>query len=316
MSTVLELAKKAIEEGNYTIEEVAGQIGYVRSSLSSLLAGKYPASSAKIEAALAKWLRKVGISVLPETRLTYIETRTSQTVLNVCREAQEQGEIAAVIGPPGTGKTEGIRAFERIARTDKISHTIVTANIATSHVSLVRMIAEAMEIRTSKASAATLVERIKERLRREPAVIVIDEAQHLGVRELEVVRAIHDATYCGIVLVGSMALLRTLEVGDHAGQELAQLQNRVAILEKVGTLSAPEVNRFVTEWLGRPVQDHQALSEIRTLSAHEPRRLVRLLANCRRLLPADDEQQHAITLALVKKAGERLIARPTLAEAA
>ena len=48
-----------------------------------------------------------------------------------------------------------------------------------------------------------LVEDEIDRLNRDPPLILVDEANHLNVDGLELLRHIHDMTECGMVLVGT-----------------------------------------------------------------------------------------------------------------
>ena len=112
------------------------------------------------------------------------------------------------------------------------------------------------------------------------------------------------ATLTGIVFSGSLALERTLLYGDSTSIELAQVQDRIVEVVRVGTLTPVEVARFVREIL--PVlTDGEAVAELREVSRSVPRRVVRLLAHLRKLSVAS---KAPITAAMVREAGERLVA--------
>ncbi|HLY94415.1 MAG TPA: AAA family ATPase [Gaiellaceae bacterium] len=307
--TIRDLVKKTIEAEGYRQADVAEQIRYSHASLASYLGGKYGAGVSKIESALATWLRKHGALLEggeEAARERYIETRCSATVIDACSSAQEEGLLAAIIGPPGAGKTIGLTEWQRQARKEKLVHVSVAADVTTSYVALIRKISRALGLGDTRP-AAVLLELTKDHLARTPALIIVDEAQHLGVRALEAVRSIHDATGVGVVLAGSLTLSRTLEHEGDSGYELAQLQDRIAIFEKVALLSPAEISAFAAAWWGGPVAqlgDAEALAELRTLSRGVPRRLVRILSHCRRL--GDGK---SVSGALVREAAKRLVAQ-------
>lgn len=304
MTNVRELVIKTISDQNLSQREVAKSIRYSASALTNYLNGRYGAGVAKIEAALVAWLRKVGVAVSDDALPTrFIDTKASAAVYEACASAQEEGCVAVVIGPPGVGKTMGLRAWERDARKENLPFVSVEADVATTYVALIRKIARALDLGDGKPAAA-LLDAIKERLARVPALLIIDESQHLNVRALEAVRSIHDATGAGVVFAGSLMLSATFEEGDGSRYELAQLQDRVAIFERITPLSATEISSFAHKWLGSAIDDPEALSMLREQSRGVPRRLVRLLSHCRRM---SDGGSKKITEAMVRDAARRLV---------
>lgn len=302
-NTILDTVRRTISEKNYSAATVASAIGYSSSSLSLYLADKYPASAARLEAALVPWLRREGATLAAggdESRV--VDTKAVRAIVEACTEAQEQGLIAAIIGAPGLGKTFGLRAYEAQARRAGVRFISITATVATNAISIVRAIASALRLKP--APMAQLIDAIIEKLNREPSFMIIDEAQHLNARALESVRAIHDATMTGVVFAGSLQLSLTLEAGDGTTLELAQIQDRVAVIEHLAVLSPAEVGRFIRQWYGAQVEDADAVAAIREVSRGVPRRLVRLLGHCRKL---SDGSPKALSAELVREAAKRLV---------
>ena len=302
-TTIRELLQKTIDAKSYTAAAVAQAINYSESTVSMYLSGKYKANTARIEAAIVPWLRREGVSLAGADDDSDVETRTVQAVRNACTSALEEGLMAAVIGPPGVGKTFALQRWQAWARKERLRFVVITANVHTSAVALLRELGVALGLRDR--TAALLLAAIIDKLNREPSMIIVDEAQHLGVKALETIRAIHDGTMTGVVFAGSLQLKSTLEEGDRHSVELAQLQDRIAIVEHVTAMSPLEVSRFVRRTLGVDIVDPQAMEAIREVSHGIPRRLVRLLTHTKRLA---DGSGKPVSAGMVTEASKRLVA--------
>jgi DNA transposition AAA+ family ATPase len=75
----------------------------------------------------------------------------------------------------------------------------------------------------AKGSPAILARRIRAKVKEHGALIILDEAQHLSVQAIEELRAIQDATGCGMALVGDERLAAVFD-----GTAYAQLRRRIA----------------------------------------------------------------------------------------
>lgn len=300
---VRRLVERAKEQGGYDLPDIAKATGYSVSSLSSFLNGRYGARGTRIVAACIAWLRSIGVSIDKDAFELYLPIRSSETVRQCCTMAQEEGSMVAVIGPAGVGKTTGLESWMRMARVEDVRHVFVRCRPTTTAVALIRNIADAMDL-PHKASSDLQLAAICEALRREPAVLIVDEAQHLGTRALEVVRSIHDATMSGVVFSGSMQLAKTFEEGEGHEIELGQLQDRIALREYLGALKPLETARFAEEWLGGVKLDAATKTELHAISRGIPRRLVRVLNHSQRMATASSAP---IDAQLVRQAAKKLV---------
>ena len=85
---------------------------------------------------------------------------------------------------------------------------------------------------------------IVQRLQGTKGLLIIDEAQHLSLLALESLRSIHDATACGLVLMGNESVYANLS--GRRSAEFAQLFSRVGMVLK---LENP-LPRTLRHWLG------------------------------------------------------------------
>lgn len=87
-----------------------------------------------------------------------------------------------------------------------------------------------------------------DKLNKDPHLILVDEANHLSVAILEVMRHVHDMTECGMVLVGATQRLYDLFTnGGRKSQDLEQLWSRVGIQD----LAARQLVKSREMWLRR-----------------------------------------------------------------
>jgi len=111
------------------------------------------------------------------------------------------------------------------------------------------------------------------RLRDSGRLIVVDEAENLPLRALEIVRRLHDETGCGLVLSGMPRLVANLR-GKHG--ELVQLYSRVSVALNLGE-SLPDDELFEIAKAALPDADEETLLELVKHSNGNTRRMSKLM---------------------------------------
>ncbi len=89
--------------------------------------------------------------------------------------------------------------------------------------------------------AHVLIEWVIQKLEADPHLILIDEAKHLSVASLELLRHIHDLSRCGMVLVGTKRLYDLFTNGGRKSQDFEQLWSRVAVHDLLPGMAPSEV---------------------------------------------------------------------------
>ena len=95
-----------------------------------------------------------------------------------------------------------------------------------------------------KGGGDVIFRMIVQRLQGTKGLLIIDEAQHLSLLALESLRSIHDATACGLVLMGNESVYANLS--GRRSAEFAHLFSRVGMVLK---LENP-LPRTLRHWLG------------------------------------------------------------------
>ena len=195
---------------------------------------------------------------------------------------QREGFIV-VTGEIGSGKTTLVRRLlEGLDSADVVAAQVVNTQLDTSE--LLHAICMAFGVPatgTSKAQMLGTLEAFFTALaasgRR--ALLIVDEAQNLGLKEVEELRMLSNFQ------LGNQALLQTFLVGQPElrrmlhSSSMEQLRQRVIASCHLGPLSAPETRAYVEHrlrkvgWFERPAISEAAFESIHQCSAGIPRRI-------------------------------------------
>lgn len=225
---VLTEVKAIIKDENYTMKQVAAQSGMSVPTLSQVLNDKYPGDVEDKITSLQNWINVYRVSKEINEQvgdeIGYLETPTAKqckTILNICFAT---GDMGAIVGPPGRGKTstarqmaeENSRAYYICADETRSKASVIISEI---------LMAIALPIATRHIHNLRVLEDF---LKNFPALIMIDEAQKLSMGAFEQLRSIHDRTGCGIVFMGNSKVISSLTGGSRPG-DFAQLSSRAGM---------------------------------------------------------------------------------------
>jgi DNA transposition AAA+ family ATPase len=226
---VIALVKAEIARpGGPSQAQVAREIGIAASSLSQCLNGKYLGDSAAILAQLEVWLAgreaRASVSAVVLTP-KYVATPTGQKVTSALTYAQQFADLAVIYGGAGVGKTSACREYAQAGA----NVWLVTATpAAAAPGDILEEIALALRLGEDvPRQPVRLLRIITNRLRGTRGLLIIDEAQHLTVKALEVIRSLHDATEIGLALVGNQGVYERMYGGGRQQRDFAQLFSRV-----------------------------------------------------------------------------------------
>jgi len=237
-----------------------------------------------IEAALWAYFLKLDKAQARARRPAYFETMTAKIIMEKCREADERRELAILYGPPGIGKTFAIEEFidriEKLEDSDKAEVLEATAHAASTPKSLIAALSVQVGI-PHQATAATLAEGLVRKLETGHYLIIVDEANHLDIEAMELLRYIYDKGRLGVILVGTLRLYEVFTDGSRPASELEQLWSRVGTCELLPGLNEYEAHQIVQKSLGRipEITSKQILKQ----TGNSMRRLTKMLARLNEL---------------------------------
>lgn len=245
----VEAVRAEIAREGLSQEAAAGQIGISGAALSQWLRGVYKGDAGAIADKAAGWLagrsdRRALEAVVPEAP-AWAETPLSRRALAALAQANLAGDLAVIYGPAGLGKTVAMR---RYAGQRPSVWTVTATQAASSVAACLGRVAAAMRLRldSRQRTAAATEAAIVERMSGSGGLLVVDEAQHLPTRSLEELRGLHDASGCGVALVGSDPFW--LQISGGRRPEFAQLFSRVGKRVRLGPPGAADVAALLAAW--------------------------------------------------------------------
>ncbi|APF16967.1 transcriptional regulator, XRE family [Caldithrix abyssi DSM 13497] len=229
--------KRLMEARGWSQSHVARALGISGAALSQWLDGKYKGDVKRINEAVKAFLKREQERLqTPKKLFPFVLTSNAQKVFETARFCHIDGEIGLVIGEAGTGKTTAVKEYAR-QNPDVI---LVEADLGYTTRVLFRELHKAVGY-DGEGLIHDMFTDVVEKLKDSGRLIIVDEAEHLPYRALELLRRVYDKAGIGILLVGMPRLLTNLrgKRGDYA-----QLYSRVGIATKLQAVSAVDVQAF------------------------------------------------------------------------
>ncbi len=230
-----------IEQNGYSINRIAKQIGksgYSAAVISQYLRGKYSGDVKKLEIEIENFLdREYEKKRVARREIPFVETSASQRIFRAVRLAHIEGEIVVVYGNAGVGKTTSLKAYA-----EKYHDAIlIEADLSFTTKVLLAKISKVFG-GDEFGSVNYLFNFVVGKLKDSGRVIIVDEAEHLPVRALDLLRRINDLAKTGIVLAGLPRLIHNLK--GRRGEN-AYLFSRVGAAVNIGEMDEDDVKLIV-----------------------------------------------------------------------
>lgn len=257
-----EIAQLQARDSKLTQAEIGRQSGVSSSRLNRWLKGAYEGDNEALEAELARWVdsyvtRQIESRALPAAP-EWVATPTGERITAALGYAQIAADIAVVYGGAGLGKTTAIRHYAHTNPNVWIA-TMTPATATT--VPALEEIALALGLKEVTGGAARIQRAIVARLTGTHGLLVIDEAQHLGVGALDAARALHDATGVGLALVGNESVYARMTGGNRAAY-LDRLFSRIGKRVRLTRAHGDDIDALITAWRIESKDCRQVLHEI------------------------------------------------------
>jgi hypothetical protein len=119
----------------------------------------------------------------------------------------------------------------------------------------------------------------------------VDEANHLEIEAMELLRYVYDRGRLGVVLIGTLRLYEIFTNGSRPASELEQLWSRVGICELLPGLTEYEARQMIQKALGRIPET--TTKQILKQTGHSIRRLTKLLERLKELTEINEDRDFA-----------------------
>lgn len=240
ISEVINTINALISSGQLTQMVVAKETGLSDATISAFRKGKYKGDNASVSESLiawyGSWQRR---NTLPE-RPQFVETQTVKELRDLFQSVRVMGCINVIVGAPGVGKTVTARDYCSNPNTWMITLSPAHSSVTECLLEL----ADALGLKDVSKNKGDLSRAIRRKLTGVQGLLIVDEADHLGVEGLEQLRAIQDASGVGLVLIGNpQGLSRASRYGD-----LVRLFSRIARAKQLKKAKIADVKAIANAW--------------------------------------------------------------------
>jgi general secretion pathway protein A len=264
-------------------------------------------------------LQEKPFAITPDPRYLYLSERHAEALAHLLYGINEAGGFIQLTGEVGTGKTTVIRSL--LEQLPGHADVALILNPRVTPAEFLLTICEELHVHVPEAgrgSTKTLMDLLGRHLldthaRGRRVVLIVDEAQNLGIETLEQVRLLTNletatTKLLQIILIGQPELRTLLDQPD-----LRQLAQRITGRYHLNPLSAAESAGYVKHRMRvagatAEVFTPSALREIHRLSGGIPR-VINVICD-RALLGAFTQEDHRAGAALVRQAASEVYGRP------
>jgi len=234
---------------------LAKAIGINQGILSSYLNGNYAGDLNKANEKIKSYIEREAERGDNWTDVI-IQTETLETINKTIKLIHNMRKIGVIYGPAGLGKTESAKHY---VKKNPGAYLATARPVYKSVAGVINLLYETIckEIKnlSPRHASATLIDRLKG----SDAIVVIDDAHELTNDALEEVRAIHDASQCAFVLIGTEEILNRLH-DRRTGKILAQMSSRIPVRRMFSLEPSRKDLRAVCEAYG--VNDKEVIDRL------------------------------------------------------
>ncbi|ENB7110943.1 AAA family ATPase [Salmonella enterica] len=289
--------KDVMDAHGYSQGQVARAIGRSSATMNQYVQGKYNGDIADMEERIGHFLRRVREkqnALRIDER--FVSTPTASKGLEVLSYAHLESEICVLFGAAGLGKTMILKEYAR--RDDTV--IFIEADPGFTARTLLEELCGRLRL-SKNGNIHALIEVCVEKLKDSGRLLVIDEAELLPYRALEVIRRLHDKAGIGVVLAGMPRLIVNLK-GKRG--EYAQLYSRVALALDLGNALARQDFDQIAVDLMPEAEDRKISDALYEQSKGNARRLFKMARGVYRMC---DISKKDVSVTAIEKFSEMLI---------
>lgn len=235
-------AYEFLRDRKLTIKKLALMAGINTAELWNFLHGNYFGGIRKVEETIEAFITAEREKPLHlEHDIPFVETTVSRRICDAFRLCQTQNDISVLFGDSGIGKTVACREYA-IRNRDSIFIECLPSNSATP---LFRRMCELLNL-SSTLNLWQSFDAVQKKLRDSRRLVIVDEAEHISERGLDLLRRLNDFTGIPIVLVGLPGLIGNLR-GSRG--DLKYLSTRIGIAARLNPITEQDAESLVRCWL-------------------------------------------------------------------
>ena len=233
------------------ISGVARSLDLSPTTLHLWLNDKYKGNVGKINKAVEQYMER---ELLREenVNIPFVETSVAQDIFEIANTCHVEGEIGVCCGCAGVGKTYAVKMYA-LEHSDVI---LIETDFGYTPKVLFSEIHKTLGFEGTGALHNMVID-IVDKLKNSGRLIIVDEAENLPYRALELLRRIYDKARVGILLVGMPKLLKNLQ-GDKG--QYTQLYSRVGVLAELQPIADNDIVAITSKVTPNSVSIYPKLS--------------------------------------------------------
>lgn len=272
--------------------QVATQIDKSTAVVNQYLKGSYRGDNESVDTAVKQLLERYATKNR-EVKLDYVETKSAQDINNMLAIAHAVGEMKVLIGEAGLGKTMAVKEYTKNHSDVILIEVEPTFNAKV----LLSELCDTLGLPTAR-NTHDMMRAVGKRLKNSGRLVIVDEAELLPYKALEILRRLHDFAKVGIVLAG-MPRLRANLRGKRG--EYKQLYSRINYCHDLHqSLPDDDIALMATAFMGTDVYNAVLISH----AEGSARRLSNLVKGVRRYA---DGTGKPITVEMIKQYAKQMI---------
>lgn len=233
-----------LASGELTQAQLARQVQYSSATISQWLKGEYKGDVAEVEARIAAEIMRM-TARKSRIKLVFAPTQNTQIIQRIADDCLTNSSLGVVIGGAGLGKTSSLKQYVK----NNPNTIFLEADQSWGAKVVAQQLCRALGL-SSSGTLPGLINNVLEQLRGSGRLIVVDEAEHLPYRALEILRRLQDKSQdsenddigIGLLLVG-MERLRENLLGS--GGQFKQLYSRIQATVRLKPVNDKGLERIV-----------------------------------------------------------------------
>lgn len=236
MADIRDELKTLMETKAYTISYVATAIGVAKSTISMWINGTYKGDNTKITDKVNNFLQRENERKNNE-EIPIVDISIIRYIFEIGRLCHTKGKIGVCAGRAGLGKTIAVKEYTK----NFLDAILIESDSGYTAKSLLLEIHKRLGL-SGKGCAYDLMNEVVNKLNNSGRLLIIDEAENLPYRALEITRRIHDKTGIGVLLVGRNILFENLRGFNN---QYDQLYSRVKYHKLLDRLLIQDVTKIL-----------------------------------------------------------------------
>lgn len=196
--------RELMENKNISMANIATATGLAKSTISMWLSNNYNGNNDKIMDVINNFIEREKERCIND-ELPIVDISVIKYISEIARLCHTKGKIGVCVGRAGLGKTVAVKEYTKTA----LDSILIESDSGYTAKSLLKEIHRRLAL-SGKGSVYDLMGEVVNKLNQSGRLLIIDEAENLPYRALEITRRIHDKTGVGVLLVGRNILFENL----------------------------------------------------------------------------------------------------------